>query len=337
MNYKEFNKGCFEEAKRLYRTANADQRYVLEKLFPELVESEDEKIREKLINTFNFYDPAMNSPYLLGINRNDIVAWLEKQGEQKNKINSCKITFEDVLALECAMKTIKITKGCAELYKILVPLYDKIHNAYLVEKQGKQKEPQVYKTKDDEIITYSETNGYKVVEPKFKVGDWVVNKLGNIWHIDSFDAKNYQVTNNKGEHNYFPIDIQDRMHLWTINDAKPGDILELDSGIGIFKDNCIDSHNIHCYCYYSYEDVLEINKDSLYDNYQSHPATKEQCDTLMKAITDAGYTFDFEKKELKKIEENSFESDSVVKAMRKAGYEWSEETHLLKKIEQKPS
>ena len=54
---------------------------IIETIFPELKESEGEKIREKLINTFNFYDPAMNSPYLLGINRNDIVAWLEKQGE----------------------------------------------------------------------------------------------------------------------------------------------------------------------------------------------------------------------------------------------------------------
>ena len=37
------------------------------------------------------------------------------------------------------------------------------------------------------------------------------------------------------------------------------------------------------------------------------PATKDQCDTLMKAMADAGWTFDFEKKELKelkKVEQN---------------------------------
>ena len=33
-----------EEAKRLYKDANADQRYMLEKLFPELKESEDERL-----------------------------------------------------------------------------------------------------------------------------------------------------------------------------------------------------------------------------------------------------------------------------------------------------
>ena len=52
-------------------------------IYEELKKSEGEKIREKLIDTFNFYDPAMNSPFLLGIHRKDIIAWLEKQGEEK--------------------------------------------------------------------------------------------------------------------------------------------------------------------------------------------------------------------------------------------------------------
>ena len=36
-----------QEAKRLYESANADQKYVLESLFPELAGSEDEQIRKK--------------------------------------------------------------------------------------------------------------------------------------------------------------------------------------------------------------------------------------------------------------------------------------------------
>lgn len=38
-----------KEAQRLYETANADQRYVLERLFPELKESEDERTRKEII------------------------------------------------------------------------------------------------------------------------------------------------------------------------------------------------------------------------------------------------------------------------------------------------
>ena len=45
-------------------------------------------------------------------------------------------------------------------------------------------------------------------EPKFKVGDWVVNKFGDSLHIDSFDKKNYQVSDGKGNYNYFPISKQ---------------------------------------------------------------------------------------------------------------------------------
>ena len=30
------------------------------------------------------------------------------------------------------------------------------------------------------------------IELRFKVGDWVVNKFGDSWHIDSLDKKNYQ-------------------------------------------------------------------------------------------------------------------------------------------------
>ena len=65
-----------EEAKRLYETANSDQRYVLETLFPELLESEDEKIRKEIIAVFKgqfaFTSEEDNKRY---------IAWLEKQKE----------------------------------------------------------------------------------------------------------------------------------------------------------------------------------------------------------------------------------------------------------------
>ena len=71
------NEEKLKEAKRLYQTANSDQRYVLESLFPELKESEDEKIRKTLIEYFNAYP----KDYFGGLKKSYIVAWLEKQGE----------------------------------------------------------------------------------------------------------------------------------------------------------------------------------------------------------------------------------------------------------------
>lgn len=66
-----------KEAQRLYETANADQRYVLERLFPELKESEDERTRQEIVRFIRMEveDEIVGNKWL---------AWLEKQGEQKS-------------------------------------------------------------------------------------------------------------------------------------------------------------------------------------------------------------------------------------------------------------
>lgn len=72
------------EAKRLYKTANADQRYVLESLFPELAESEDKKIRKAIIK---FLIDVNNGAYTKSeLEIASWIAWLEKQGEQKQRM-----------------------------------------------------------------------------------------------------------------------------------------------------------------------------------------------------------------------------------------------------------
>lgn len=77
----------FEEAKRLYKDANADQRYVLERLFPQLIESEDEKIRKEIIALIDW----SKSYHASGMTNDDakkMLAWLEKQGEQKTTVDT---------------------------------------------------------------------------------------------------------------------------------------------------------------------------------------------------------------------------------------------------------
>ena len=75
MDYKE----KIKEAKRLYETANADQKYVLESLFPEIRESEDEKIRKEIISFLQ-----LPHPQFIGERKQEKwIAWLEKMGEQK--------------------------------------------------------------------------------------------------------------------------------------------------------------------------------------------------------------------------------------------------------------
>ena len=43
---------------------------------------ESERIRKALVDTFKFYDPSMKSPFLLGISKKNILAWLEKPADK---------------------------------------------------------------------------------------------------------------------------------------------------------------------------------------------------------------------------------------------------------------
>ena len=71
-----------QEAKRLYESANADQKYVLESLFPELAGSEDERILEIIKHCIE--SRYLHTSTIKGISQKQCFAWLEKQGEQKS-------------------------------------------------------------------------------------------------------------------------------------------------------------------------------------------------------------------------------------------------------------
>ena len=72
--------------RELYLSANADQRLILEKFYPKLKESEGEKIRKALISEIKI----MNANYSLfsDVPKDRFIAWLEKQGEQKDIVNN---------------------------------------------------------------------------------------------------------------------------------------------------------------------------------------------------------------------------------------------------------
>ena len=140
------------------------------------------------------------------------------------------------------------------------------------------------------------------IEPKFKVGDWVVNKFGDSWHIDSFDKKNYQVSDGKGNYNYFPISKQDEMHIWTIQDAKDGDVLFTSSTASyetfIFK-SIDEKGNAECYFAYDSEDGFREGEYHFIGRATNcKPATKEQRDLLFQKMKESGYEWDADKKEL---------------------------------------
>lgn len=63
----------------------SDVTKALEDLFPELVESKDEKIREGLLNSFREMSDGSEA-YYSGLRVKDIISWLEKQGNDKPSI-----------------------------------------------------------------------------------------------------------------------------------------------------------------------------------------------------------------------------------------------------------
>lgn len=53
-----------------------------------------------------------------------------------NNVHFPKFTFDDVLALQCCMETVKKVQEDKELYEQLNLIHDKIHDAYWLGKQG---------------------------------------------------------------------------------------------------------------------------------------------------------------------------------------------------------
>jgi hypothetical protein len=70
-----------KEAKRLYQTANPDQRYVLETLIPELKESEGESMVKFIKNQLFNIKKTVTDNYELDAKLTKAIEWLEKQAQ----------------------------------------------------------------------------------------------------------------------------------------------------------------------------------------------------------------------------------------------------------------
>lgn len=149
----------------------------------------------------------------------------------------------------------------------------------------------------------------KKIEPKFKVGDYIVYK-GYVWKVFNISLeKYYELLKINNEVSTCSIEyVDNNAHLWTIQDAKDGDILVSKSGDKIFSyRGNLDLRGRPCAYYgiYKVHDGIRFSPCAIgnYFTYEDvHPATKEQCEQLEEAMAEAGYTFDFDKKELNKIE-----------------------------------
>ena len=141
------------------------------------------------------------------------------------------------------------------------------------------------------------------IEPKFHKGEWVVSKLDRkarqISEVHCDEYNDYYIV----EGDEYQIEEYDRLHhLWSIADAKAGDVLSNGKMIVIFKHFEEPSYRQHIVAYIG----LDTNGDiQIADDTwnlgidKAKPATKEQRDLLFQKMEEAGYKWDSEKKELK--------------------------------------
>ena len=193
---------AIEIAKKINNEHQAQPFNVMTRVFPELKESEDEKIRKELLESFKYQqrESRTDKEWLNGIKLSEVVAWLEKQGEQKST--------------------------------------DK-------------------------------------VEPKFKVGDWVVvsNKVCQLTKVVDMSYNTHQYWTSDGTWFGDATDVK----LWTIQDAKDGDVLKEDSCTFIVKRMKTDGTAIiHC-CLFDDGD-FDSGSTLCFDVDSTYPATQEQDD-----------------------------------------------------------
>ena len=283
MDYKEKAKAydkALEIAKNIYGASECkDILCTLETIFPELKESVDERIREALIEYFN---EQCDMSDWNGVYGYQVVEWLEKQGEQKPTISNN--------ALREGIAHFGITQ-----YQI-----DNWLKKYVdIEKQGK---------------THDENS-----EPKFKVGDWFVNNdTKDVFLIKSFNNGYCTLEDIKGN-NISPClpPCENKSHLWTIQDAKPGDVIVSEQLTILFKkfEEYTDYNFVIAYAGIDVSGKIQITNEHWLISDETKPATSEQRDLLFQKMHESGYEWDAEKKELKKIKKNTAWSEEDEKML----------------------
>lgn len=289
----------------------------IQDIFPELKEeSEDERIRKYLTDYVK--RAGVGHSLFDSVNtRENILSWLEKQDKQKSLDDIAKEITKNKETAISFLKSCGIMNANGELA-----------DEYKIER-GEQKPADM-------------------AEPKFKAGDWIIDKQGLIHQISNVVEN---VTTNTFGYDivgggYFNEKCDVR--LWTIQDAKDGDVLaDIYGNIGIYEKH----YDFDWVSYFSLGcnggfQCFEVE----HENEKTYPATKAQRDTLFAKMKEAGYEWDAEKKELKMINTYCQENckgyqetgrcfvDGECEAKKLAGTAWSEEDEkhvnsLLKRLE----
>ena len=254
-------------------------------IFPELKESEDEKPNGAIVmEDFN-------------------------EGNGFYKVNLAYLNKEQVEDIENIIKRWNVQKYNEEAIRdcIGVILTDASEQRFVD-----------FNTSLKDCLTWLEKQGEQKpankIEPKFKIekGKWYVciKDLLDNYANKAFRKGDIYLSTQDGSlipsNSNVPYEVicfDTYFRDWNINDAKDGDVLySLDSKQPFIFKHRKTHEQAEVYCGINIYGKFFVGntKDCIITTDKYIPATKEQRDTLLKAMDDAGYTFDFENKKLKK-------------------------------------
>lgn len=347
-NYEKLYKEVLERLRTLVN--NAQKKHIIvrtediEDTFPEL-KDEDERIRKTIIRFFKDQYSNETEMYDGSVTVGKAIAWLEKQGKSQVRTG---IEWLNAIDDACDKRYEGYAEGeyCHEQsFK-----WGFQEGVEWLEKQGEQKETLCDKCKKEqpshscqditalgrcalekqgdksqgkttfEAITEVHNDNANKVEPKFHEGEWIVWK--NKYYKVNDNGCGYELIDQNGLSTSLEYGTVDNYaHLWTIKDAKNGDMLAIswrednnfwekivifkkyhNKGVeGLYYVPCIEGYGntfkngvVMC------EEVPYYSKTW---TANLHPATREQCDLLFSNMKEAGYEWDAIKKELIKIKD----------------------------------
>ena len=310
-----------------------------EAVFPELKESEDEKIRKELLQIAKESEDTFYM-VMTPNKRKRLIDWLENQNKKAEPIAGFASEFEKQvshLIASAINKEHEYNKGYVKWAAQSLIEYAKRE----IEKQGEQKPADI----DNKFIRMRETKPKDIsefldrlttveqeflwehiakvreldkeeqkpadkIEPKFKVGDWIIHKDNKhipIKIIEEIGMYYRTVDTVNYHHDMYISYINENYRLWTNQDAKDGDVLAVEpiegyssSFVAIYKKQ--NEEDFDSYCFVGFDGKFYKNEHG-HSTENIHPATTEQRDLLFQKMKEAGYEWDADKRELKKMEQ----------------------------------
>ena len=275
---------------------------IIETLFPELKESEDERIRKELLE----HCKNQAEPYIQTGNEypqiQSWITWLKKQGNKDKLIKELgeyKVKYCNMKYSQCKFESNDVVKCLINGMKF-----------YYEDNEEATWGTEKFSMKVKDILTWLENQSEHKAEPKFHEGDWCIdNEDGVIFQIVKVLDNTYTYKTNEGKEysGTTHYSLENDAHLWTIQDANDGDVLVFKNNIcGIIICKSPTDYDTRSYCRFVSDNFIN-KEESGWDSTLLVPTTKEQRDLLFQKMKEAGYEWDYEKKELKKIKQKPAE------------------------------